>query len=491
MRNILISGIGLTLLGACSSADTGVLDTITTAATSTATESGNTTTSAVTSTDPTAPPTTGTPDTTTDPSGGTQESTASDATGTGAMGESTGPGTGPSSTGFESDGTTTAGDSTGPAPGTTTGESGGSSGDLDNDADGLIDPDDNCPNVPNPDQVDTDGDGLGDLCDEDDDEDSFPDDDDNCPLVENPAQLDLDKDGIGDACDDDKDNDTVPEPGDNCPLVANPDQKDTDKDGLGDLCDDDKDGDSIPNDADYAPDDPNQPGTVIPKKIYAHSSSALSTVDVVDYTVTNIGAFKWPNDGGSHQMTDVAIDRHGVLYGVTFDRLYVCNPMSAQCFNLGLLPGSFNGLTWIPAGTLDPDKDSLIGITNNGTWNHLKIMNGQVTLQQLGSYGAGYSSAGDAFSIEGVGTFAAVNKVGLNSTVIVTVDPLNGKVLNELAVTVGYNSIFGLAGWEGLIIAFDSDATMIKIDPMTKLVTNLGKKNVAWWGAGVGTILPQ
>ena len=74
---------------------------------------------------------------------------------------------------------------------------------------------------------------------------------------------------------------------------------------------------------------------------------------------------------------------------------------------------------------------------------------------------------------------------------IVTVNPLTGKVESELAVTMGYNSIFGLAGWEGLIIAFNSGGEMIKIDPATKVVTNLGDKNISWWGAGVGTVLPQ
>ena len=38
---------------------------------------------------------------------------------------------------------------------------------LDSDGDGLVDPDDNCPFMPNPRQPDTDGDGLGDTCDPD------------------------------------------------------------------------------------------------------------------------------------------------------------------------------------------------------------------------------------------------------------------------------------------------------------------------------------
>jgi len=92
----------------------------------------------------------------------------------------------------------------------------------DADEDGICDEMDNCVLVYNPFQEDYEGDGIGDECDgdiffegpgtepelpagEDEDEDEVDNELDNCPDVENPDQLDTDGDGIGDACDLDED----------------------------------------------------------------------------------------------------------------------------------------------------------------------------------------------------------------------------------------------------------------------------------------------
>ena len=177
----------------------------------------------------------------------------------------------------------------------------------DADQDGVIDSDDNCPDVPNASQADDDEDGAGNVCDRcrgsddgaDLDADGVPDGCDNCPWVVNPTQDDSDGNGLGNACDGcdglgdaDADGDSVPDacdvcPGfddradgdgdglpddcDNCPTIDNPAQRDADYDAVGDTCDVcpgfndrlDSDNDGLPDGCDGCPEDPEKsaPGT--------------------------------------------------------------------------------------------------------------------------------------------------------------------------------------------------------------------------------------
>jgi hypothetical protein len=133
--------------------------------------------------------------------------------------------------------------------------------DWDLDLDGEPTNTDNCEDVPNPGQADSDGDNVGDAC-------------DNCPDIPNPEQEDFDGDNVGDICDnapevwnpgqENTDTDNIPNVLDNCPEVANPKvpytsgdttddcavslgfvdadgnwQIDYDCDGMGEACDED------------------------------------------------------------------------------------------------------------------------------------------------------------------------------------------------------------------------------------------------------------
>lgn len=171
---------------------------------------------------------------------------------------------------------------------------------TDLDLDGVLDGLDNCPNLPNSDQLNLDNDAFGDLCDDDADGDGVEDISDDCPMGEVGwganqntdhdsdgcrdlnEDLDDDEDGIldsndlcpkgpigwisteetdieRDGCSDvDSDGDTFVDQADNCPNIANPTQADLDNDNIGDVCDDDKDGDGVAIPDDNCPHGPDQ-----------------------------------------------------------------------------------------------------------------------------------------------------------------------------------------------------------------------------------------
>ena len=231
---------------------------------------------------------------------------------------------------------------------------------------------------------------------------------------------------------------------------------------------------------------PIEPGLAKASAIYPHTSGELFVWNATTTPPTKVGNFTFPNDGLDHTMTDMAIDYDGRLYGVTFGGLYHCMADTAKCTNLASFDEQFNGLTIVPEGTLQANAETLVAISNAGGWYRVDVVGTKAVLTHLGDYGSGYTSAGDAYSIKGVGTWAAVNG-GSGGTLLVQVDPLNGKVLKELGTIPG-EDIWGLAGYSDQVFAFDSSG-MIYQGSATGGATFQEFLNTShsWYGAAVST----
>jgi hypothetical protein len=311
------------------------------------------------------------------------------------------------------------------------------------------------------------------------DDNPFDDDSDEEPVHTGIYLVDADADGLYDH-------------EDNCPEHINPEQDDLDEDDVGDVCDDDLDDDGVPNMADRWPRDPRWPGRVSPESVYPHTATELYRFQVQSGAIELEGAFTFDVGGGN--ITDIAIDQYGVLYAITSGELFICRPDDAQCRYLADLPGFSIGLTFVQPGVLGP-TDVMVG-TGAEDWYRLDVVGTQVVATTLGAFDDdGTTSSGDAFSIQGFGTFVSVNlHDDRDVDTLVRVNPATGAIQETLLSFddgEDHDKVFGLAGWiDGFIYAFDENGDILRVTVQTGTYEVIQETGLAWWGAGVRTVVP-
>lgn len=275
---------------------------------------------------------------------------------------------------------------------------------------------------------------------------------------------------------------------------------------LDDECLADGDGDGVPDEADPFPTDPDLPGIIDVDSVYAHSAQELYRLDVKTSALREIGPFLWPSERENEEMTDIAIDRWGVVYGCSFHALYTVHPRTGACAYLGELPAlSFNGLSFAPGEPFGEERDVLLGVRQFGEWYRLDLEAGQVVATQLGRYN-GACSSGDMYSLvgfnttaEATGTFASVKDFVLGcaegNDEIARIDPLDGTVLETLVeLPDDYATVWGLAGWNQFAFAFDAaTGHILSVNVLDRTWRLLQETDppVAWWGAGTRTRFPN
>lgn len=221
-------------------------------------------------------------------------------------------------------------------------------------------------------------------------------------------------------------------------------------------------------------------------ELYAHTAKLLYRLDLKTGAFVKIGTFTFNKNPDS--VTDLAVDDSGKLFVVTFEDLFECGIETAKCQWIAKLPSPFNALTFVPKGTIDPIADTLIGVSDEGGWNKIAIIGSTVKITELGSYGGGWLSSGDAFSVDTIGTYATLKGKG-KTDALAKVDPMTGKA--TIIGETGAQGLYGLAWWNGVFYAFSSNGNVYTLDVQTGKATVVAgivvPKDVKWWGAGVST----
>ncbi len=238
-------------------------------------------------------------------------------------------------------------------------------------------------------------------------------------------------------------------------------------------------------------------------EVYGHSDTTLYKLEPYSKTVSIVGNFDCLGNaaalGGG--MWDIAIDKDGHMVGSMNNGLgagamVTIDKATAHCtvFKTGSYP---NSLTYLPAGTLLPNSEALVGY-NRDSYVQISTQNASVTTignLNPGPNGQNWESSGDIVSIIGDKTYLTVKPYGATSGTdsIVEVDPKTGKIVKIIGNT-GFTKLWGLGYWAGVAYGFSATGQLASIDLTTGVGTAIPLKNVpaglSFWGAGVTTAAP-
>lgn len=223
-------------------------------------------------------------------------------------------------------------------------------------------------------------------------------------------------------------------------------------------------------------------GSAVVAEVFAHSAGTLYKLDPNTKAVTTVGNFT----GCNSEVIDIALNKSSEMYATCFNGLYRIDKTTAAC-TLIQEGGYPNSLSFVPAGTLDPNKEALVGY-NGETYVRINETNGQV--QELGSIGSSLSSSGDIVSVIGGPTYLTVKGPGC-SDCLIEVNPSTGGLVKNWG-SLGYFNVYGIAFWGGSVYGFNEGGNLfeVKFDNgvlSTSLVPNAGP---AYYGAGSTTAAP-
>jgi hypothetical protein len=225
------------------------------------------------------------------------------------------------------------------------------------------------------------------------------------------------------------------------------------------------------------------PVALIPA-VYAHSAQQLFRVDPDTLDVSLVGTFQWPL--GPDEMTDIAVDKDGKMTGISYTRIYAIDKDTADCTYLSNVGASFNGLSWVPANTVDPNAPEIL-VAASGYGDVVKInpLTGGTTT--IGNYGNGWVSSGDIVAVKDLGILATVN-TGEGNDFLARIHPSTWEA--TIVGDTGSSVVWGLGYWKDRVYGFTEERRFLLIDPASGLASPVETGAVDWWGAGVTTRAP-
>ena len=225
-------------------------------------------------------------------------------------------------------------------------------------------------------------------------------------------------------------------------------------------------------------------------EVFGHGAEVLYRLDPVTKAVTVVGSFD-----GCSGVSDIALDEHSTLYGVSKDALYEIDKTTASCKKLftGTYP---NSLSFVPKGTVDANHEALVGY-DDADYIRIDLTTGKRSV--IGKLGgpSGVISSGDVVSVKGGKTYLTVKggSACKSKDCLYEVDPATGKKLHDWG-SIEHKQVFGLAFWGGKLYGFAADGSVFEVTfgtskiVTTELAVPNAPDDLSFWGAGSSTSVP-
>ncbi|MEN9787715.1 MAG: hypothetical protein RLZZ299_2979 [Pseudomonadota bacterium] len=204
--------------------------------------------------------------------------------------------------------------------------------------------------------------------------------------------------------------------------------------------------------------------------IYLNTGTDLYTFDPVTLRTTRIGTFS-----GSAQLTDIAVDASGRMFGVSFTTLYRVDPTNARVTEIAPMDSELRGLTFLGDGRL-------IG-AGDGVWA-IDTTTGAFTTVRAPGFAA---TSGDIVALpDGLLYWSTTG-----GDLLAILDPNTGSA--QVAGDMGVNNVYGMAFFDdgsanGVLWGFAASGQALRIDPATAQATVQSVPGT-WWGATTNPVL--
>jgi hypothetical protein len=207
--------------------------------------------------------------------------------------------------------------------------------------------------------------------------------------------------------------------------------------------------------------------------LYAHSANTLFSVEPeAPFGHLRVGAFVDASGQPVTDITDVAIDADGIMYAVSFDKLYTVNPENGQVTRVATAgPTDLNALTFLADGTL------LAG----GGGNLYEVDPSSGAFTQISSIGD-WLFAGDMVGLPDGLLYCAMSNDSTGWESALVVYDLASQTIIRTGTT-GTGSMYGFAYAEGTLFGFNALGEILTIDPTSGRATRVADTNEVWWGA--------